>query len=122
MQGNNHEINTTISSTKSSQNHDCITLQVKSFESGRDIDVIISANKSVLEDAFPESTDALNNATTEWEVTNGFVNGFSLKETCGLISVEVFQRLMDHGFKVSSSNAVAHSAGGLSHVYLMARA
>ena len=123
MQGNNHKVNATISSTKpSTQKHDCITLEVKSLESGRDIDVIISAKKSVLENVFPQSIDSLNNAITHWEMSNGFVFGFSLKGNFGLTSMEVFQRLIDHSFQASCSPAVMHIAGSLSRVYFMARA
>ena len=122
MQEYDGKAHSTISSTQPSQNHDCITLQVKSSESGSDIDVIITAKTSVLKDAFPESTDALNNSLTHWEASNGYIIGFSLKENCGLISAKVFQRLTEQRFSMSSSHAVAQSTGSLTQVYLLSRA
>ena len=121
MQGNNHEVQASISSSKLSlQKHDCIRLQVTSSASGKDTDIIITAKKSVLEDAIPEVSDALNDDITR-RMTNGFVFGFSLMENYGLTSMDVIQRLMDNGFRISSSKTEMGNPEDLLHVYLMVR-
>ena len=124
MQGNNHEIQlqaSISSSNLSLPKHDCIRLQVMSSVSGEDTDFIITAKKSVLEDAIPEVTEALNDDITMGKMSNGFVFGFSLKEHYGLTSMDVIERLMDYGFRVSSSATKRENSGDLLHVYLMAR-
>ena len=92
-----------------------------SSETGSDVDVVIAAKETLLMEVFSETAEALSDANSIWEQVNGFVFGFSLKENCGLTSLEVMQRLLENGFQILSSSCTIHSDGNVLHAHCMSR-
>ena len=67
----------------------------------------ISAKKDVLEEAFPETSTALENGgvglTSSWEFKNGYVHGFPLTECRKFKFLCVFERLLNLNFRIENS-------------------
>lgn len=71
--------------------------------------ISLSADIALIEEVFPELNAALTDSRNSgWHMENRYVIRFPLNGFCKLNSVQVLQRLFNHGFKV-----VASTGGGV---------
>ncbi|XP_070195835.1 BTB/POZ domain-containing protein kctd15-like [Littorina saxatilis] len=85
---------------------DCIAVSISPDLGER---ISLSAEKSLIEEVFPELTSALmDTRNSGWHMDNHFVIRFPLNGFCKLNSVQVIQRLLNNSFSV-----VASSGGGV---------
>lgn len=66
--------------------------------------ISLSAERFLLEEVFPELNSALmDSRNSGFNLDNRYVIRFPLNGFCKLNSVQVFQRLLNHGFKIEAS-------------------
>ncbi len=71
--------------------------------------ISLSAERSLIEEIFPELNSALmDSRNSGWNMDNRYVIRFPLNGFCKLNSVQVFSRLINHGFRV-----IASTGGGV---------
>lgn len=81
---------------------DCVAVSVSPDLGER---ISLSAERSLLEEVFPELCSALiDSRNSGWNLDNRFVIRFPLNGFCKLNSVQVLQRLLSHGFHIVASN------------------
>ena len=81
---------------------DCVAVSISPDLGER---ISLSAERALLEEVFPELNSALmDTRNSGWNIDNRFVIRFPLNGFCKLNSVQVIQRLINHGFKVIASN------------------
>lgn len=85
---------------------ECVSVHI-SPELGERIS--LSANKPLVEEVFPELNAALaDSRTSGWNLDSSYLVRFPLNGYCKLNSLQVFQRLLTHGFEV-----IASTGGGV---------
>ena len=81
---------------------DCVAIHVSPDLGER---ISLSADRTLLEEVFPELNSALmDGRNSGWNMDNRYVIRFPLNGFCKLNSVQVFQRFLNHGFKIVASN------------------
>ena len=81
---------------------DCVAIHLSPDLGER---ISLSADRSLLEEVFPELNSALmDGRNSGWNMDNRYVIRFPLNGFCKLNSVQVFQRFLNHGFKIVASN------------------
>lgn len=66
--------------------------------------ISLSADRAVLEEVFPELSSALmDSRNSGWNMDNRYVIRFPLNGFCKLNSLQVLQRLLNHGFQIAAS-------------------
>ena len=81
---------------------DCVAIHISPDLGER---ISLSADRSLLEEVFPELNSALMDCRNSgWNMDNRYVIRFPLNGFCKLNSVQVFQRFLNHGFKIAASN------------------
>lgn len=81
---------------------DCVAIHISPDLGER---ISLSADRSLLEEVFPELNSALmDGRNSGWNMDNRYVIRFPLNGFCKLNSVQVFQRFLNHGFKIVASN------------------
>ena len=67
--------------------------------------ISLSADRALLEEVFPELTAALmDSRNAGWNLDNRWVIRFPVNGFCKLNSLQVLQRLLQHGFSIAASN------------------
>nr|KAG5712638.1 hypothetical protein BaRGS_029693 [Batillaria attramentaria] len=85
---------------------DCIAVSISPDLGER---ISLSAERPLIEEVFPELTSALmDTRNSGWHLDNHYVIRFPLNGFCKLNSIQVTQRLLNHGF-----NIIASSGGGV---------
>lgn len=88
------------------QHCDCVAVSISPDLGER---ISLSADRHLLEEVFPELNSALmDSRNSGWNMDNRFVIRFPLNGFCQLNSVQVLQRLLNHGFSV-----IASTGGGV---------
>ena len=100
--------------------YDCVTVTVHPELNER---IALNAERSVLEEVFPEVGSAVNGTRNSGWVNgdNQYVIGFPLNGFCKLNSLQVIQRLLNSGFSVASSNSSGMVEGQQFSQYLFIR-
>lgn len=81
---------------------DCVAIHISPDLGER---ISLSADRTLLEEVFPELNSALmDGRNSGWNMDNRYVIRFPLNGFCKLNSVQVFQRFLNHGFKIVASN------------------
>lgn len=80
---------------------DCIAVSISPDLGER---ISLSAERYLIEEVFPELSSALlDSRNSGFNMDNRFVIRFPLNGFCKLNSVQVFQRLLNHSFKIEAS-------------------
>ena len=99
--------NTTVATSSTGSNGDngfidCVAIHISPDLGER---ISLSADRTLLEEVFPELNSALmDGRNSGWNMDNRYVIRFPLNGFCKLNSVQVFQRFLNHGFKIVASN------------------
>lgn len=81
---------------------DCVAVSVSPDLGER---ITLSAEKNLLEEVFPELMSALmDSRNSGFNMDSRYVIRFPLNGFCKLNSIQVFQRLFNHGFKIEASS------------------
>lgn len=104
---NSAAVRVKVEEEETSEDHyECVSVHVSPELGER---VSLSANKALVEEVFPELSTALADARTSgWNLDNNFLIRFPLNGYCKLNSLQVFQRLLYHGFEI-----IAATGGGV---------
>ncbi len=80
---------------------DCVAIHISPDLGER---ISLSADRSLLDEVFPELNNALmDGRNSGWNMDNRYVIRFPLNGFCKLNSVQVFNRFLNHGFKIAAA-------------------